>query len=330
MGSRRLSAELLDLGWGADHVLRFRRRSAPQNFWSRTSSIPNARFAYSDHLPQVVQILPVFALTRNLICLQPPVSVDLRSLGPWHLPLVREVTEPARGVRRGLIHAFALLRAAALSPPGVVVTMDAVVLWPSAYFATRAFVRWPVRRVAHRAEPVVGLLRSSCAFVGPTFSRDRQPRAWRHCARSAPQPSSCPRDAAVPPPAHRDVYSPRERGSPADVTAPHGAAQSHGRGRNPRSFPSWGPVFRRSRRWPWRAWRISSVRSANVAGPVGSRSFPGGLAVTPSRRTHLAHDSLRLGLRRSVRCRFAPSPGSLSLTVRRSACCPCSLSHARR
>ena len=71
MGSRRLAAQLLDSRRDADHIVRFFSGDihALSGFWNANIFYPEPlTLAYSEHLfAQAVQILPVYAITRNII-----------------------------------------------------------------------------------------------------------------------------------------------------------------------------------------------------------------------------------------------------------------------
>jgi hypothetical protein len=104
------------LGWGADHLLRFLSGdlTAFAGFWNANIFHPAPLgLAYSEHLfAQVVQILPVYALTRNLILCYNLLflsSFVLAALGAYLF--VRDLTGDGRaGVLAGLVFGFALYR----------------------------------------------------------------------------------------------------------------------------------------------------------------------------------------------------------------------------
>lgn len=133
------------LGWGADHVVRFLggELGALDGFWSGNIFYPEPlTLAYSDHLfAQVVQILPVFAVTRNLILCYNLLFLStfvLSGLGAFLL--VRELTGSARaGFVAGLIYAFAPLRVPQFSHVQVLSSqwMPFVLYGFRRYFATR-------------------------------------------------------------------------------------------------------------------------------------------------------------------------------------------------
>ncbi len=104
------------LAWDADRLLRFFTGDlgALRNFWNANIFYPEPlTLAYSEHLfAQAVQILPVYALTGNII-----LSYNLLFLSTFVLSglgmylFVREITGSARaGFVAGLIYAFAPFR----------------------------------------------------------------------------------------------------------------------------------------------------------------------------------------------------------------------------
>ncbi len=109
------------LGWDADHLLRFLTGdlTALAGFWNANIFHPAPlALAYSEHLvAQAVQILPVYALTRNLILCYNLLflsSFVLAALGTYLF--VRDLTGDARaGVLAGLAFGFALYRVGQLS-----------------------------------------------------------------------------------------------------------------------------------------------------------------------------------------------------------------------
>ena len=104
------------LGWDADHLVRFLSGDlhALQGFWNANIFYPEPlTLAYSEHLfAQAVQILPVYALTHNIILCYNLLFLStfvLSGLGTFLF--VREVTgNPRAGFVAGLIYAFAPLR----------------------------------------------------------------------------------------------------------------------------------------------------------------------------------------------------------------------------
>jgi hypothetical protein len=106
------------LGWGADHLLRFLSGdlSAFAGFWQANIFYPAPlALAYSEHLfAQVVQILPVYALTGNLVLCYNLLFLStffLSALGAYLL--VREITGDGRaGVLAGCVFGFAIYRVA--------------------------------------------------------------------------------------------------------------------------------------------------------------------------------------------------------------------------
>ncbi len=121
------------LAWDADRLLRFLSGDvdAIRNFWNANIFYPEPlTLAYSEHLfAQAVQILPVYALTGNVI-----LSYNLLFLSTFVLSglgmflLVRDITGSARaGLVAGLIYAFAPYRVPPVfAPPGDFLAMDAV------------------------------------------------------------------------------------------------------------------------------------------------------------------------------------------------------------
>ena len=114
LGDSLLNAWIL--AWNADHFLRFLTGdiTALSGFWSANIFHPEPfTLAYSEHLiGQAIQILPVYALTGNII-----LSYNLLFLSTFVLSglgtylFVREVTGSARaGLVAGLIYAFAPYR----------------------------------------------------------------------------------------------------------------------------------------------------------------------------------------------------------------------------
>ena len=104
------------LGWDADHLLRFLHGDlgALRGFWNANIFYPEPlTLAYSEHLfAQALQILPVFALTRNLLLCYNLLFLStfvLSGLGMFLL--VRELTGSVRAAFvAGLIYGFAPLR----------------------------------------------------------------------------------------------------------------------------------------------------------------------------------------------------------------------------
>jgi hypothetical protein len=114
LGDSLLNAWIL--AWDADRLLRFFSGDlgALRTFWNANIFYPEPlTLAYSEHLfAQAVQILPVYALTGNII-----LSYNLLFLSTFVLSglgmflLVRELTGSARaGLAAGLIYAFAPYR----------------------------------------------------------------------------------------------------------------------------------------------------------------------------------------------------------------------------
>jgi hypothetical protein len=106
------------LGWGADHLLRFLSGdlTAFAGFWQANIFHPAPlALAYSEHLfAQVVQILPVYALTGNLVLCYNLLFLStffLSALGAYLL--VREITGDGRaGLLAGCAFGFAIYRVA--------------------------------------------------------------------------------------------------------------------------------------------------------------------------------------------------------------------------
>ena len=104
------------LGWDASHLLRTLGGDidALGNFWNANIFYPEPlTLAYSEHLfAQAVQILPIYALTHNLIFCYNLLFLStfvLSGLGTFLF--VREVTgSPRAGFVAGLIYAFAPMR----------------------------------------------------------------------------------------------------------------------------------------------------------------------------------------------------------------------------
>jgi hypothetical protein len=104
------------LGWDADHLVRFLSGDihAMRGFWDANIFYPEPlTLAYSEHLfAQAVQIVPVYALTHNIILCYNLLFLStfvLSGLGMFLF--VREVTgSPRAGFAAGLIYAFAPLR----------------------------------------------------------------------------------------------------------------------------------------------------------------------------------------------------------------------------
>ena len=143
LGDSLLNAWIL--AWDADHLLRFLSGdlSALRGFWSANIFHPEPlTLAYSEHLfAQAVQILPVYALTGNII-----LSYNLLFLSTFVLSglgaflFVREITGSARaGFVAGLIYAFAPYRVPQFSHLQVVSSqwMPFVLYGLRRYFATR-------------------------------------------------------------------------------------------------------------------------------------------------------------------------------------------------
>jgi hypothetical protein len=104
------------LGWDADHLTRFFSGDfhAMRGFWNANIFFPEPlTLAYSEHLfAQALQILPVYALTHNIIlCYNLLFLATFVLSGLGMFLFVREVTgSPRAGFVAGLIYAFAPLR----------------------------------------------------------------------------------------------------------------------------------------------------------------------------------------------------------------------------
>ena len=143
LGDSLLNAWIL--AWDADRMLRFLGGDlgALRNFWNANIFYPEPlTLAYSEHLfAQAVQILPVYALTGNII-----LSYNLLFLSTFVLSglgmflFVREVTGSARaGFAAGLIYAFAPYRVPQFSHLQVISSqwMPFVLYGLRRYFTTR-------------------------------------------------------------------------------------------------------------------------------------------------------------------------------------------------
>ncbi|MEO5741722.1 MAG: hypothetical protein ABIS29_14125, partial [Vicinamibacterales bacterium] len=144
LGDSLLNAWIL--AWDADRILRFLGGDfdAIRNFWNANIFYPEPlTLAYSEHLfAQAVQILPVYALTGNII-----LSYNLLFLSTFVLSglgmflFVREITGSARaGFVAGLIYAFAPYRVPQFSHLQVVSSqwMPFVLYGVRRYFLTRS------------------------------------------------------------------------------------------------------------------------------------------------------------------------------------------------
>ena len=143
LGDSLLNAWIL--AWDADRVLRFLGGDlgALRNFWNANIFYPERlTLAYSEHLfAQAIQILPVYALTGNVI-----LSYNLLFLSTFVLSglgmylFVREITGSARaGLVAGLIYAFAPYRVLQFSHLQVISSqwMPFVLYGLRRYFDTR-------------------------------------------------------------------------------------------------------------------------------------------------------------------------------------------------
>ncbi|HUP39012.1 MAG TPA: hypothetical protein VM115_02745 [Vicinamibacterales bacterium] len=151
LGDSLLNAWIL--AWDADRLLRFLGGDidAIRNFWNANIFYPEPlTLAYSEHLfAQAVQILPVYALTGNII-----LSYNLLFLSTFVLSglgmflFVREITGSARaGFVAGLIYAFAPYRVPQFSHLQVISSQ-----WmPFALYGLRRYF------VARRIKPLIGV-----------------------------------------------------------------------------------------------------------------------------------------------------------------------------
>jgi hypothetical protein len=142
------------LQWGADHCLRFLAGDfgAFRGYFNANIFYPEPlALAYSEHLTaQVIQILPVYALTRNIV-----LSYNLLFLSTFVVSglgtflLVRELTGSARaGFVAGLLYAFAPYRTGQFSHLQVLSSqwMPFVLYGFRRYFVTRR--PWPLAGAA--------------------------------------------------------------------------------------------------------------------------------------------------------------------------------------
>ena len=194
------------LQWGADHWLRFLGGDlgALRGYFHANIFYPEPlTLAYSEHLTaQVLQILPVYGLTGNIV-----LSYNLLFLSTFVLSglgtflLVRELTgQRARGVRgRPALRVRAVPHRPVLAPAGDVVAVDAV-----RAVRVQALLRVAPRVAARRrragargAELVVRVLPAVLRAVrGRVRASTRSPTAGcgetRGCGRrSARRPRSC-------------------------------------------------------------------------------------------------------------------------------------------
>ena len=143
LGDSLLNAWIL--AWDAERILRFLSGDAGaiRNFWNANIFYPEPlTLAYSEHLfAQAVQILPVYALTGNII-----LSYNLLFLSTFVLSglgmflFVREATgSPLAGFAAGLIYAFAPYRVPQFSHLQVISSqwMPFVLYGLRRYFVTR-------------------------------------------------------------------------------------------------------------------------------------------------------------------------------------------------
>ena len=133
------------LAWDADRLLRFLGGDfgALRNFWNANIFHPEPlTLAYSEHLvAQAIQILPVYALTGNIILSYNLVFISTFALsGLGMFLLVREITGSAKaGLVAGLIYAFAPYRVPQFSHVQVISSqwMPFVLYGLRRYFQTR-------------------------------------------------------------------------------------------------------------------------------------------------------------------------------------------------
>ena len=143
LGDSLLNAWIL--AWDADHLLRFLSGdlNAIRNFWNANIFYPEPlTLAYSEHMfAQAVQILPLYAVTGNIILTYNVLFLSTFALSGLGMFLfVREVTGSARaGFAAGLIYAFAPYRVPQFSHLQVISSqwMPFVLYWLRRYFDTR-------------------------------------------------------------------------------------------------------------------------------------------------------------------------------------------------
>ena len=159
------------------------------NFWNANIFYPEPlTLAYSEHLfAQAVQILPVYALTGNII-----LSYNLLFLstfvlvGARHVPVrARDHRQRARGVRRRPdLRVRAVSRAAVFAPPGDLLAVDAVrPLRPAAIFRDEA-------HHGRSSAPAPRSSRRTCRTATSCCSSRRS--CWRTRSSRSPRGSSGP------------------------------------------------------------------------------------------------------------------------------------------
>jgi hypothetical protein len=160
------------LGWGAHHLGRFLtgHLDALNGFWSANIFYPAPlTFAYSEHLSaQAVQILPVYALTGNLVLCYNLLFLStfaLSALGVYLL--VRDLTgSPRAAFVAGLLYGFAPYRVPQLGHLQVLSSQ-----WmPFVLFGLRRY--FPSRRPAALAGAMAALLAQnlSCGYYALFFA----------------------------------------------------------------------------------------------------------------------------------------------------------------
>ena len=192
LGDSLLNAWIL--AWDADHLLRFLGGDvdAIRNFWNANIFYPEPlTLAYSEHLfAQAVQILPIYALTGNIILCYNLLFLStfvLSGLGMFLF--VREITGSARaGLVAGLIYAFAPYRVPQFSHLQVISSqwMPFVLYGLRRYFVTRRITPLVGAGAAlDRAEPVERILPAVLRAVraGVRALRDRHAEAVDRRAR---------------------------------------------------------------------------------------------------------------------------------------------------
>ena len=169
---------------------------ALRNFWNANIFYPEPlTLAYSEHLfAQAVQILPVYALTGNII-----LSYNLLFLSTFVLSglgmflFVREVTGSARaGFAAGLIYAFAPYRVPQFSHLQVISSQ-----WmPFALYGLRRYFDHAAHEGARRGQAPRSLRRTSRTAIS-CFSSRRS--CWRTRSSKSPRGSSGRTRACGPP-----------------------------------------------------------------------------------------------------------------------------------
>ena len=189
LGDSLLNAWIL--AWDADHLLRFLSGDfdALRNFWNANIFYPEPlTLAYSEHLfAQAVQILPIYALTGNIILCYNLLFLStfvLSGLGMFLF--VREVTgSPRAGFVAGLIYAFAPYRVPQFAHLQVISSqwMPFVLYGLRRYFLTHG--------TSHRSSaPVLRSSRRTCRTATSCCSLRRS--CWRTCCSRSPRGGSGP------------------------------------------------------------------------------------------------------------------------------------------